>query len=198
MVAVYSVWRLIGCSLYFGNGYKQMSSISAVVIGVPGMLIVSFLPLFEGDEKLTVKELWTQSGLENTGAAISNTIVLVCWSVLVLMAGVLLPPFRTARSLMSTYTLPPTMTGLSSYLEKTAKPDNNDEIVSNNIHLFIDLHGKAGMTKFEPRMWRNEDLFTPLKVLMNKLEILGEYSILKFEDTVPGGEPSPETFSCYA
>ncbi|KAL3906711.1 MAG: hypothetical protein SGILL_009164 [Bacillariaceae sp.] len=41
-------------------------------------------------------------------------------------------------------------------------------------------------------MWRNEDLFTPLNNLLHRLEVLGEYAILKFVDTVPGGEPSPE------
>ncbi|KAL3915923.1 MAG: hypothetical protein SGILL_005418 [Bacillariaceae sp.] len=85
------------------------------------------------------------------------------------------------------------MVGLENYISKTEKPENDDEIVSNIIHMLVSMHGKAGMTKFEPRMWRNEDLFTPLNDLMTKLETLGECAILKFVDTVPGGEPAPET-----
>ena len=192
MIGVYSVWSLMGCALYFGPGYQSMSGLSALVVGMPGMMVVSFLPLIESGA-VTVADLWTQGGLENPGAAMRNTIILVCWGALVMAIGVMLPPFRTARSLLSKHALPPTINGVSTYLDITKRPENNDQIVSQLIHLFSLLHGKAGLTKFEPRMWRNEDLFTPLNDLMTKLEILGEYAILKFADTVPGGEPSPET-----
>ena len=192
MLAVYCVWCLMISSFYFGKGYQSMSSLSAVFVGMPGMMVVSFLPFFN-DSSVTVADLWSQRGLENEFASMRNTLILWCWGVFILMAAALLPPFRTARSLLSFYALPRAMVAVENYISKTDKPENDDEIVSNIIHILVGMHGKAGMTKFEPRMWRNEDLFTPLNDLMTKLETLGECAILKFVDTIPGGEPAPET-----
>eukprot|EP00529_Nitzschia_sp_RCC80_P041747 CAMPEP_0113506710 /NCGR_PEP_ID=MMETSP0014_2-20120614/36058_1 /TAXON_ID=2857 /ORGANISM="Nitzschia sp." /LENGTH=249 /DNA_ID=CAMNT_0000402233 /DNA_START=588 /DNA_END=1334 /DNA_ORIENTATION=+ /assembly_acc=CAM_ASM_000159 len=107
-----------------------------------------------------------------------------------IIAGIIFPPFRTVRKMFSSTIIPQGILALAKAIE------NDNEMTETQVyefrttmeHLTSSLKGKAKMTAFEPRIWRNENLVKPLDELMDEVGKLAECVLLKHSDSVPGGE----------
>mmetsp|Transcript_53123 Transcript_53123/g.128992 ORF Transcript_53123/g.128992 Transcript_53123/m.128992 type:complete len:796 (+) Transcript_53123:58-2445(+) len=189
MTIIYSLLTLVFTGFFFGETYASLSSVSSLLIAIPGMLVVSFVPLIT-DGGLTVSDLWKASGTENALAVFRNFLICICWALMAIMAGIIFPPFRTVRKMLSSTIIPQGILALVKAIE------NDNEMTETQVyefrttmeHLTSSLKGKAKMTAFEPRIWRNENLVKPLDELMDEVGKLAECVLLKHSDSVPGGE----------
>ena len=70
--------------------------------------------------------------------------------------------------------------------------DDNDEERKKDphkmVHWAFELRGmsKAGLTKYEPRLWKNENLVEPLATLMSDVTTLARVSIFRYSEYIPG------------
>jgi hypothetical protein len=194
MVVVYAIYTIVMTAFYFGEDGTSTGTLGALFCSMPGLLALSFLSLLQNPVlNLTAWDLWTAQGVANPLAVMRNFLIALCWALLALVVGVIIPPFRTTRQLLSTRLAPDVTASLGRYLSVKEKPENEVLVRSKLIHVLLSLHGKATLTMFEPRMWKNENLVDPLSQLLKDIEILGQCAILRFVDTISGGDPLPQT-----
>ena len=189
MTVMYSLFTLVFTGFFFGETYDKLSSLASLLIAIPGMFVVSFVPLIT-DGGLTVRDLWTASGTENGLAVFRNFLICVCWALLAIIAGIIFPPFRTVRKMFSSTIIPQGILALAKAIEDDSQMTETQlyEFRTTMEHLMDSIKGKAKMTAFEPRIWRNENLVKPLNELMDEVEKLAECLLLKHSDSVAGGE----------
>ena len=189
MTVIYSLLTLVFTGFFFGETYATLSSVASLLIAVPGMLVVSFVPLIT-DGGLTVKDLWETSGTENSLAVFRNFLICISWALMAIIAGIIFPPFRTVRKMLSSTIIPEGILALAKAIEDDSRMTETQlyEFRTTMDHLIDSLKGKAKMTAFEPRIWRNENLVKPLGELMDEVEKLAGCLLLKHSDSVAGGE----------
>ena len=100
-LGVYSVFTLLMTSLYFGKDYSFTSGLANAFISVGGLMGLSYLPLIEKGGLSAVAAMWTEKGTTNALAVWRNLLIAVCWSLACTMLGVLIPPWRTSRKMIS-------------------------------------------------------------------------------------------------
>lgn len=187
MVIVYAIYTVVISSFFFGRNYKKTSGLASVFCVIPGMLGVSFVKLLEAGQ--SVGSLWTEAGSQNPYAVFQNTLIVFCWAMFTIILGIVLPPPRTARRLMTKTILPSVAISLANYIGQDERSDNDEEIRRKIVHLVLSaMQGKAELTVFEPRLWRNENLVKPLDDLFREVRQLAKLTILKHVDYVAGGE----------
>jgi hypothetical protein len=189
LVAIFSIFTLLMTTLYFGKSYAKTLGLASVLIVLPAMMALSLRTFADSFGMEGVKMLWTSQGLDNPLAVNRNLFIAVSWAVLCIMVGSVLPPFRTARRLITRSVLLVVFLKVADYHNDGCVFDSQDELV----HFSITLEGKAGMTLFEPRLWRAEDLVTPLQHLLDETKNLITDVLLKKVDAFPGGEGHPDS-----
>lgn len=163
MIAIYAIYTLLITTFFFGDAYQTTAGFAGAMNAIPAMMAVSFLPLLQSpDSNLTAGDLWTNSGLSNDLAVFRNFLIVFCWAVFAIVVGIIWPPFRTARQMLSANVLPSVISGLAGYIQQDNVQENDEELRSKMIHVAVAIQGKAKMTMFEPRVWRDENLVKPL------------------------------------
>lgn len=150
MVAVYALWVLWCTSLYFGQDFDKTEGSLGILCSLPGILALSYRPLVQAQGLSVVADLWTESGTRNPIAGNRNLLIVVCWSLACVFLVVVLPPFRTARSLFSRTLLPAAIMATVDYSSESSSEDR-----MKLSHFLNTLQpSSAGLTLFEPRLLR--------------------------------------------
>jgi len=193
MVVVYALYVLVASSLFFGKHHQRTSGYPAIMCAVPGMLVVSFGPILmpsnsDGDATNV------STTMELFGTDLTGMLIAVGWAMVAIIVGVILPPARTARSLLTRLIIPNILKGLQKYTQHDEKHPDDTRIRQQLQHAVVaGIHGKSSLTIFEPRLCRSENLVPPLTDLIREVEILARYALLKHTKSITGGESYPAT-----
>ena len=203
MVIVYALYVLVTASLFFGHHHQQTSGYSAVMCAVPGVLVVSFAPVLmperfgiDGDSQEATATTDISTTFELLWADLKDMMIAIGWAMFAVIAGVILPPTRTARSLLTRVGIPKILMGLKNYIQHDEKHPEDTRIRQEIQHSVVaGIHGKSNLTIFEPRICRprRENLVPPLTDLIREVEFLARYALLKHAKSVTGGESYPPT-----
>jgi hypothetical protein len=110
---------------------------STITIDVPGGLWV-------------VSGLWTWKGIDNPLAGNRNFLIALSWGCACVLMGILFPPFRTSRSVLSR-ALVPSLLSVSAQLHSLELVDENKGRILQGLNIMNG--GKAAaVTTFEPRI----------------------------------------------
>jgi hypothetical protein len=194
MVALFVIITFWLSGLRFQGGLAGLvHADAAVLIVVLNMLSLSLYPLIQqADSPRAIAALWTASGLTNPAAVLQNLLVAICWAILCLWIIPLLPPLRTARSLLSQGLAPQALKGISGHLKSVSKtlPDSNNisnvvgeedeakEEVAYRTRCKALIHtaasigdgSNAEMASMEPRLWRPLEVnWVPLKMMLQDI-----------------------------
>jgi len=106
--ALYVFWST---SVYFGDSHKKTYSMGPTLISIVALFVLGLRPIIqqapEGTDKLKlINQLWTERGLANPMAVVCNFFIVLCWTLAIVAFTILIPPYRTARSTLSTAVLP--------------------------------------------------------------------------------------------
>lgn len=159
-IGIYSIFTLFMTTLFFGEHYTSTSGTANVFIAVGGLLGLSYLPLVQEGGLSTVSDMWTEKGTENSAAVWRNLLIAVCWALACMVVGILLPPWRTSRQMISRGLLP------AIYKQVDAVLSGVDVDVNRLVKSKTALKGGnvAMTTIFEPRLCHLAiDVVTPLK-----------------------------------
>ena len=115
-----------------------------------------------------VRGLWVWTGLQNPYALVSNFFIIMCYFLLCLYAGVLMPPIRTVRKMYSRGALPAAIADCVALIEANEEQGMNGESeggidnTSSTLKIKVVNHaadnstgGKAVFTAFELRLLSN-------------------------------------------
>ena len=162
-IGVFSAYTLAYTSLYFGKLYSVTGSLANVYISVGGLMGMSFLPLVQKYGLQVVALMWTEKGTENQLAVWRNLLICVCWACACVALGILLPPWRTSRQMISRFQLPEIFKQVNRLL--AGEDIDVKELYASKASL------KGGnvvaMSFFEPHLFHPYvDLVTPLKQIV--------------------------------
>lgn len=163
-VGIYSVFVLFMTSLYFGKHYNMTSGTANAMISLTGLMGISYLETVQEGGLSTVADFWKEKGTENSSAVWRNFLIAVCWALACMVVGILIPPWRTSRQMISRGLLPAIFKQVNTVLS------GGDVDVRSLAKSKSSLKGgKVVMTTlFEPHYFQHPkvDVLTPLKQIV--------------------------------
>ena len=107
---------------------------------------------------------------------------------------IIIPFPRTGRSLVTKTIIPTIIREIIDYVEPLTTDEDDDDYTKNGgtmIHRAFELRSNhlqiAKMTKYEPRLWKNnENLVIPLTALLNDLNLLAKTAVFRHSNEVLG------------
>lgn len=162
LLGVYSAFTLFMTTLYFGKHYSFTSGVASLYFAMVGIMSLSYLPLIDEKGLQAVGLMWTESGTENELAAWRNFLICVCWAVACVAVGILVPPWRTSREMITRMLFPAIFKQVTTVL--SGEKVNVKALIKSMTSL------KGGdivtVTLFEPRVLHcGEDLITSMRAV---------------------------------
>jgi hypothetical protein len=161
-LGVYAVYTLLMTALYFGEAYTFTSSLANAFIAFGGLIGVSSIPLIEQGGLSAVAEMWTMKGTTNQFAVWRNLLIAVCWGLACVFLGIIIPPWRTSRKMITQGLFPFIFKQVSTVL---SGEDVDLQVLAKSKTAL--KKGKVAMTTiFEPLIFRlGVNLVDPLKTI---------------------------------
>ena len=169
-------------------------------------------PVDDKSTLLTATQMWTETGIHNPNAVFQNYLLLMCYIWLGLVVMILFPFPRTARSVYTTVIVPTALHDIVDYNASITRdaastttdaagdameaqdPDYDAEAEHTKpqrnhhamVHWAVSLQGTDEVTKYEPRIGKNEDVVTPLATLLADVATVARVSLFRYSAEVPG------------
>lgn len=149
-MAVFSVYAFWSTSTYFGENYAKTFKMGQNLMCLAGLFVLGLRPLLaqappEVDKLEIVHALWKERGLDNDFAVVSNTFVVVAWTLAIIAGIILLPPWRTARSSIARELVPGVLKQTVAVINGTL---DKDSLLASSV--VLQQGNIAGMALFEP------------------------------------------------
>ena len=114
MVALFAIGSLWFSGLKFKKGLVGVLTNFIVSFGALQML--SFWPHAKAQGQSFVKSMWMEHGTNNHSTYMQNFILAVCWGLLSTTIAFILPPFHTARNMLSKQMVPGALKDIMAHL----------------------------------------------------------------------------------
>jgi hypothetical protein len=164
--------------LFFGQTCTITNSTSSNTD--PGMLTASV-----NGGLYMVAAFWTERGLSNPFAFVSNFMIGCIWADVCIIASILfIPPVRSIRNLLRKFIIPGTLEGVASLLESFSNPEGNTgncDVVNpfisdrDKLRLMekeISPKDNVGMLVLEPRLCSTADDIPHMETLLQYIRTL--------------------------
>ena len=123
LIVVYAAYAYWTTSVHFGKNLTTTWGRGQNLIAVPALMVLSLRPIFDDlpvNDKAArlslVAQLWKQRGVDNDLAVIRNILIVSCWSILIIVGTICIPPCRTVRKTIGFDLLPSAVKQASAYL----------------------------------------------------------------------------------